>query len=158
MSACFALLGAQAVGIDTDAEALKKAEREAQKWGVQSRVSFFHYDGDLDHCHALDNFEFDVVFTKSVLVLLGSCLPDHLEKLDRRLKQGGKCIFVENRAGGALFSLLRQVWPPSRKHYHGVTYLTPAQLKIINRVFRITHVKATLLPPVYLIVAGKRPA
>src|SRR6266542_1001308 len=38
MSACFALLGARVVGIETNAAALKQAEEEVKRWGVQANV------------------------------------------------------------------------------------------------------------------------
>src|SRR5262249_27654698 len=48
MSVCFALLGAKAIGIETNAASLKEAEAEARRWRVEANVSFLHYDGDLD--------------------------------------------------------------------------------------------------------------
>jgi len=156
MSTCFALLGAKVVAVETDAAALEQAEKEIRRWGVEPNVSFFHYDGELDHCHALNQLEFDVVFAKSVLVLLGDSLLGYLQKLNRNLKDDGKCVFIENRHGGPFFSLLRRVWPRSFKHYRRVTYLKPLHLAMINQVFHITEVKKTLLPPIYLIIAEKK--
>ena len=107
MSACFALLGAQIVGVETNASALKQAQEEIKQWGVQARVSFHHYDGDLDHCEVVNESKFDFIFTKSVLVALETHLLDFFEKLDRTLKPDGNCVLIENRHGGSLFSFLR---------------------------------------------------
>jgi len=109
MSSCFALLGAQVVGIETNAASLKQAEEEVKQWDIDSSVSFFHYDGNLDHCNALNQLEFDLIFTKSVLVLLGSNLSEYLQKLDKYLKPRGTCVFLENRHGGPVISFLRRV-------------------------------------------------
>jgi 2-polyprenyl-3-methyl-5-hydroxy-6-metoxy-1,4-benzoquinol methylase len=80
MSICFALLGAQVVGIETDAAALKRAEQEVKQWNVQANISFFHYDGNIDHCCDLNGSVFDVLFTKSVLVTLRSNLSEFLHR------------------------------------------------------------------------------
>jgi protein-L-isoaspartate O-methyltransferase len=156
MSACFALLGAQVVGIETNAAALKQAEQEAKRWGVHTNVSFIHYDGNLDHCDALTGSEFDIIFTKSVLVLLGSAFPAYLQQLDRRLKPHGTCIFLENRDGGFAFSLLRKVRPNSRIRHRRVTYLRTSHLRHMGQVFHVIEVRKSLVPPVYLIMAQKK--
>ncbi len=156
MSACFALLGAQVVGIETNSAVLKHAEEEAKQWGVHSSVSFFHYDGDLEHCEALNGSDFDIIFTKSVLVLMGSTFFDFLQKMDRKLKPKGRCIFLENQHGGPIFSLLRRLRPTSRRHCKGVDYLRPSHLRLIDQVFDVTEVRKSLVPPVYLIMARKK--
>ena len=158
MSACFALLGAQVVGIEINAAALKQAEEEVKRWGVDANVSFFHYDGDLDQCDALRESQFDLIFTKGVLVLLGSTLSNYLQKLDRRLKASGRCVFLENRHGGPVFMLLRRVRPSSRADVRAraVTYLRPSHLRLIDQVFPITEVKTAWIPLVYLIMAQKK--
>ena len=157
MAVCFALLGARVVGIETSARAVKRAEEEAKRWGVQAQVSVVLYDGDPDHCEALNDSVFDLIFTKSVLVLLGGSLADYLHKLDRRLKPEGSCIFLENRHGGPVFALLRRLLRP-RKLPHRITLLRPGHLRLIGQVFHLTEVKKSLIPPIYLIVARKKPA
>lgn len=157
MATLFAILGAQVVGVETNAESLPIAENEVKKWKVQKRVSFIHYNGDLDSCATLGKMQFDIIFTKSVLVLLGSKFSEFLEKLDRRLKPGGQCVFLENRYGGPLFSLLRMVRPVSRSFYKRIDYLTPTHLQRINKVFPIIEVQKTFFPPIYLIIAKKPP-
>lgn len=154
MSILFAILGARVVGVETNSESIVVAEREAKKWKVQDRVSFFHYNGDLDNV-ALGEMNFDIIFTKSVLVLLGSKFLDYLKKLNQRLKPGGECIFLENRYGGPIFSLLRMLRPSSRAFYKRVDYLTPNHLQLIRQVFPHVEVQKTYFPPVYLIIAKK---
>lgn len=155
MSTLFALLGARVVGVETNANALPVAENEVKRWNVHERVSFFHYNGDLDSCPAIGKMEFDIIFTKSVLVLLGNQFAEFLKKLDGRLKPGGQCVFLENRYGGTFFSFLRMVRPASRSHFKRVDYLTPLHLKIIGQVFPILEIKKTFFPPIYLIIAKK---
>ena len=158
MSACFALLGAQVVGVDTDAAALQLARLETDKWGVSSRVTFVHYDGDFDHSSLSVLPQFDVVFSKSVLVKLGSSLPSRLRQLHGRLRDDGRCVFIENRRGHRLFSLVRRVWPSSRRHYASVSYFDDSHISLIDDIFRVKEVIHTSIPPVCLIVADKTPS
>jgi len=156
MSSCFALLGAHVVGIDTNAAYLKQAEEEGKRWDIQSSVSFFYYDGNLDHCNTLNQLEFDLIFTKSVLVLLGNPLSEFLQKLDKYLKPSGRCVFLENRHGGLVFSLLRRARPKSRRYFKRANYLRLSHLRLIDQVFPITHLKKSLIPPIYLIMTRKK--
>jgi protein-L-isoaspartate O-methyltransferase len=64
MSACFALLGARVVGIETSASVLQEAEKEIKRWGVDANVSFIHYDGNIAHCNILMDSEFDFISPK----------------------------------------------------------------------------------------------
>src|SRR5215813_6643972 len=75
MTSLFALLGAKVTALETDASAISTAHAQVIASGVSSRVSLLHYDGDLSHCTALKGEQFDVVFSKSVLVLIGDSLP-----------------------------------------------------------------------------------
>lgn len=156
MSCCFALLGAKVIGVETNAAALMQAEKEIRKWGVEAKVTLLYYDGDLDHCVALKQLEFDLVFTKSVLVCVGDSLSDYLQKINRRLKYNGRCIFIENRHGGPFFSSLRKVLPRSRNNYQRVTYFRPMHLAMINELFSIVEIKKSMFPPIYLILAKKK--
>lgn len=156
MSVCFALLGANVVGIDISPEVLEKARSEAEKWGVQDRVDFFVYDGKLDQCEPLAGRQFDVIFTKSVLIVMGPALPAFLRAMESLLKPTGRCIFVENRHGGPLFSLLRRVHPDARKWVRRMYYFRPSDLIEIQEVLDIIDVKSSLFPPAYLILAGKK--
>jgi SAM-dependent methyltransferase len=156
LSCYFALLGANVTGVETNATALKVAENEARRWGVQASVSFVHYDGDLENCQQLVGEQFDIIFSKSVLVLLGDALVSYLWKLERIVKPAGQCIFLENRHGGPLFWMIRRILPRTRQHYRRITYLTPTHIRTIGRVFDLRDVRKSLFPPVYLIRAQKK--
>lgn len=83
MSAMFALLGANVVGIETSARSLKIAETEVKRWGVEADVSFLHYNGDLENCSTLNEKKFDIIFSKSVLVVSGKNFSENLQKLEK---------------------------------------------------------------------------
>src|SRR5215831_8759148 len=94
MSSLFALMGANVTALDVNAAVIPEAEKTAAHWGVGPRVSFAHYDGKLSHCSAVHNKQFDLIFSKSVLVLLGELLPSYLRDLDDLLAFGGQCVFL----------------------------------------------------------------
>ena len=103
-AAClFALLGAQVVGIDLDQRDLAIAQQEAEHWGVAHRVDFIAYDGNLD---LFCDQAFDLVFTKSVLVVVPQ-LPAFLRQIEAKLKPGGKIVFLENGRGSMPVHALR---------------------------------------------------
>jgi len=158
VSVMFGLLGAKVLGLEisSNAHALQRAEQESKKWGVQENVEFLTYDGDLDSCSAIQKRKFDIIFTKSVLVLLGARFPDYLKKLETKLKPGGQCVFLENRKGNFFHHFLRMVRPSSRRIYKEVSYLTDSHVKVIEEIYSVTEVHKTTLPPVYLILAKKR--
>ncbi len=163
MSSMFALLGAKVVGIETSANPLKIAENEVKRWGVEKDVSFVHYNGDLESCPALKEMKFDIIFTKSVLVGSGENFSENLQKLAKKLKPGGKCVFLENRDGGRFFRLLVNIKRSMRmrkiplSQYKNITYLTPLHLRVIEEIFTITEIRQTLIPPIYLIMGQQSP-
>lgn len=160
MSAMFALLGANVVGIETSAEALKIAKTEVKRWGVEENVFFAHYNGDLESCDALKEKQFDVIFSKSVLVVSGTTFSENLIKLEKKLKSGGKCVFLENRDGGPCFHLLRRLqrcmYRIPLSQYKHINYLTPRHLGIIEEIMPIIELRKTLFPPIYLIITKKK--
>jgi len=156
LSVMFALLGAKVVGLETSPKYLKVAEQEIRKWEVQQNVELLTYNGDLDSCTTIQGRKFDIIFTKSVLVLLGDNFSEYLKKLETKLSPRGQCVFLENRKGNPIFLLLRMMRPSSRKHYKHVSYLTDSHLKIIDEIYSITEVRKTIFPPIYLILAKKR--
>src|SRR5262245_23921827 len=117
ITALFALLGASVTALEVDASLIPKAREQLGRLGVTSNVSLLHYDGDISHCKELRDGEFDVLFSKSVLVLLRDSLPQYLHKLDELLAVNGRFVFLENAYGGKIFSLLRclrsREWPRS---------------------------------------------
>jgi len=154
MSVCFALLGAKITGIDTVALYLNEAEAEAKRWGVEGSIQFLHYDGNFKHCQGLYGKEFDIVFTKSVLVKLGDKLYEFLVDLSKVSKPGTKFAFIENRHGGPVYTLLRRlrtIWTRDIPY----TGLRDRQIRLIETVFHVTSVKRKLFPPLY-VVMGER--
>ncbi len=156
ISVMFALLGANVVGIETSSKDLKVAEEEIKKWGVQQNIELVHYDGDLDSCAAIQGRKFDIIFSKSVLVLLGDTFSEFLKKLETKLNPGGQCVFLENRKGSSLYFFLRMIRPSSRRNYNRISYLTGSHLKVIEEIYSVTEVRKTTFPPIFLILATKK--
>ncbi len=156
ISVMFALLGAKVVGIETNSKDLKVAEEEIMKWGVRENVELVHYDGDLCGCAAIQGRQFDIIFSKSVLVLLGDKFSDYLKNLEAKLSPGGQCVFLENRKGNPLYFFLRMVRPSSRKNYKRISYLTDSHLKVIEGIYTVMEVRKTTFPPIFLILAKKK--
>jgi predicted O-methyltransferase YrrM len=154
MTSFCALLGAQVTALETDASVIPLAQEQVNRSGVSSRVSLLHYDGDLSHCASLKGRQFDVIFSKSVLVLMGKALPQYLHNLEDLLRPGGRCIFLENAYGGKVFALMRSLL----RHAHAshVDYFTESHLKVVATIFEIQEVKKSHFPPIYLIVGGKK--
>lgn len=120
MSCLFGLLGAEVLGIDTDAAAIPRAEAERDRWSLGRSVEFAHYGGDLDE---LDR-SFDFVFTKSVLVVVPE-LPELLRGVAARLAPDGELLAVENAAGGPVLDFVRRhvvhrEWRGVAHKLHGV--------------------------------------
>lgn len=150
MATLFALLGGQVTGIDLREECLAAAEDESRKWGVAERVTFRAYDGELDR---FAENSFDLVFTKSVLVVVPR-LEEFLRKIEARLKPGGKVVFLENGRGGRLLHALRAL--KHRSWYKKARYFTDRELDLVRTVFQVKTVRRTRLPPVYLIMGYRR--
>jgi SAM-dependent methyltransferase len=119
-------------------------------------VSLVHYDGDLSHCALLSSQQFDLIFSKSVLVLLGDALPRFLQELNNVLDPGGRVIFIENANGGKTFAFVRWLRSTWWKHtkFH---YFDAAQLEQISVVFQVDEVKKSFFPPIYLVMGRKKP-
>jgi len=158
MTCLFALLGAEVTGIETDAAAVPAASAEVARLGVGAKVSLVHYDGDLAHCMALENRQFDLVFSKSVLVLLREALPQQLKCMEGLLAPGGRFIFLENAHGGmfiALIRWLRYLWNRQLQP-SGIDYFKRSHLRLISTIFEIQEVKVSYWPPIYLIMGSKK--
>jgi SAM-dependent methyltransferase len=152
MSTLFATLGARVTGVDVDGRKLADARDEAQRFGVEDAVDFIKYDGHLD---IFASGTFDVVFTKSVLVLM-SDLRSSLLQISRVLRNDGQIVFVENAYGNVLLHGLRLLWH-RRWDYHGtINVFTGRELDEVASVFRIEGIKGPSIPPVYLITGHKR--
>ncbi|RPH74570.1 class I SAM-dependent methyltransferase [bacterium] len=152
MSCLFALLGAQVTAIDINGDFLAEAKLEASKWKVTDRIEFMIYNGDLAF---LQDEAFDIVFTKSVLVLVPH-LESYLFEINRKLKPDGKVIFIENARGDFLYHFLRRFRPVFRR-YPQSHFFTTSDLGLFAKAFCLNQVKKIRLPPIYLITGYKSP-
>lgn len=149
-STLFGLLGAEVVGIDTDAQALEIATRRATTAGVADRVRFQQRSG-----HPSDlPMEFDVAFTKSVLVVVPD-LDAMLAGLASALVEGGRLLMVENARGSAFVHAARMIRRRSLRP-HGATYFTKASLPLIRRRFDVQLEHWTAVPPTLVVGAVRR--
>jgi SAM-dependent methyltransferase len=155
VSSLLALLGASVTCLDVQ-DVRSEVMLEAGLWGVQERVEVMTYEGDPD---VVENDTFDVVFTKSVLVLIADLVP-FLETLSKKVKPGGKFAFIENVQGGPAVRLLRAaarplqaVLTPGRDLTEVITYFTPDRIAAISRVLEVRKVEASRFPPIYLVCA-----
>lgn len=148
MSCAFAHRGARVTGLEISAASISLANQRAASLGLSQQTEFLAYNGDLSSVPG----QFDVVFTKSVLVLtdLAAMLPAIREKL----RSGGRFAFVENADGGPLLRLARCCTRLPRT-YRGVRYFTSAHVAMIRNAMHVDLVSSTRLPPVYLI-CGRR--
>jgi ubiquinone/menaquinone biosynthesis C-methylase UbiE len=151
MASLFALLGGTVTGIDIREDCLTVAKAEARNWGVSDRINFIAYDGELD---IFPDKTFDMVFTKSVLVIVPR-LGDFLRKIEIKLKPQGKIVFLENGRGGNILHALRAIrhrdWD-----YTKANYFTDRELTLISNIFEVKTIKKTLLPPIYLILGFRK--
>ncbi|MDZ4823722.1 MAG: class I SAM-dependent methyltransferase [Flavobacteriales bacterium] len=149
MASFFALKGAEVTAVDIREKYLDAARAEAAKW--KTKVNFIAYDGNLD---CFDDNAFDIVFTKSTLVMI----PEQektVEQLSQKLKPGGYVLFVENGQAPLPMRIIRTLrhrkW--SDKH---VRYLRKRELDFIASHFEILHHRKTFFPPLHLIVGRSR--
>jgi SAM-dependent methyltransferase len=151
ISSLFALLGAKVTGIDINKECLKAAEEEAAKHGVSDRVKFMAYDGNLD---VFPDESFDIIFTKSVLVLVPE-LDAFLITLNRKLKPNGKVIFIENGYGNIFIHLLRKfrhrTWDVSTAKFFKL-----GDMNLLRRSFDVIEIKRAWFPPIWMIYGEKK--
>jgi len=148
MAVLFALLGARVTAVDVSEVSLAVAREEARRWNVED-IDFIAYDGNLD---IFPDGAFDIVFTKSVLVVVPN-LEAFLLSINRKLKPGGRVVFLENGRGGALLHAMRVV---SRRHFDYAHYMTNREVELIRSVFDIDFIVRRWLPPLYLFVGRKR--
>jgi SAM-dependent methyltransferase len=146
----FAKLGANVIRLETDTESVRNAAASAIRFGLAERTTFLSYDGDLD---AVSHGAFDLVFTKSVLVLTD--LRKILPAIDRKLKHDGRFVFIENGEGSPLMRFARfcvhPSWDFTRFHY-----FTGERVDLIRHIFDVQKIKYIHVPPVYLICGRKR--
>ena len=105
MSCYFASLGANVTGLDISTLAIKQARSLCTGLHFSGQLDFQDYDGDLSA--KLPPRSFDVVFTKSVLVVMGD-LPSALKGIAQVLKPEGSLLAVENAKGSSFLNLIRK--------------------------------------------------
>jgi SAM-dependent methyltransferase len=148
MSCLFALLGAEVLAVDTHDVTQGEASAEAKRWGVTDRIHFARYSGDP---RDIEQTGFDIVFTKSVLLLVLD-LERFLHRLSTKLRPGAQVAFIENGFHNVFSIAGRRIlhwWKNNEDScYPGVAmynwrlpvYLSPARLEIFGRVFDVQHV------------------
>ncbi len=151
MTCLFALLGARAVGIDKSPGFDAFARAEAARLGVAGRTEFIATDGSLD---AVAGRTFDLVFTKSLLVLVPD-FADFVSQIDGFLNPGGRVCFVENGYGNFLVNAIR----PFRHNWDWrlAKYFTRREIKMLGNVFETISIRYWPIPPIYLYCGRKRP-
>ncbi|HXW71844.1 MAG TPA: class I SAM-dependent methyltransferase [Methylocella sp.] len=152
MSCFFALLGANVTGIDITHGFAQRAADEAARWKVSDRCNFVQYNGNLD---IFKDESFDIVFTKSVLVLVQN-LDEFTSSINRILRRTAKFIFIENSKGGPLHYLRylkhRRSWDFSQANY-----FTDREIECVKKNLNVSGVRKTRYPPTYLIFGQKKP-
>ncbi len=151
MAMLFAMLGAKVTGIDINQEPLEGARRTAESLGLTSQVEFLKYDGDLD---IFPDESFDVVFTKSVLVLVPH-MQQFLQQISAKLRPGGQIVFIENGKGNWLLHALR--WLRHRRwNYSAANFFTRREIDWVRQAFKIRRASHTWFPPIFLFVGSRR--
>ncbi len=151
MAIYFAKLGAKVTGIDTNEKAIETARANAENEGVQD-IDFIHYDGDLN---ILPDNRFDIVFTKSVLIVVPD-LAGFLVNLSKKLRSRGKVVFIENGKGPNIVSLLRRIKHKNKWNWRKANLFSAAELELMERVFSMELVKKSYMPPIYLCIGEKK--
>jgi len=146
MACLFALLGANVTGIDIRADCLAIAREEAHKLGVDHKTNFIQYGGYLD---IFQTHTFDIVFTKSVLVVVKD-LDLYVRDIQRILRCGGKFVFLENGYGNCLLHTLRTLRHRSW-NYTTARYFTRHEFGLIKQAFPLAMAKTCIIPPIWLI-------
>jgi len=100
------------------------------------------YDDDLD---LVPDESFDLIFTKSVLVVVPS-LHECLTKIDAKLEPGGSAIFSENGYGDFVLHALRK-YRHKGWDYSDVHYFRDSDRAMFEDVFDSVNIKKTLFPP-----------
>lgn len=151
MSSLLALRGADVLGIDIEAGFVQGAAAEVLRWGVTDRVRLAIDDGRLG---AVPDASMDVVFTKSVLVMIPD-LETYLPTLATKMRRGGRFVFIENGRGSMTTRAARRLRHPTWD-IDRIAYFTQDQIALIARSFAIESLEAISMPPIYLICGRVR--
>lgn len=151
MACLFALLGAKVIGLDLTRQVLSTAQEEALTLNITQRVLFVQGERGLS---LFKDNAFDVVFSKSVLVVIPD-LVGFLEEVNAKLKPGGKIVFLENAKGPWYLHILR-AFRHGKWDYGKARYFTPQEISIVSSMFTKVVVRKCTFPPVVLIFGHKR--
>lgn len=154
MSCLLGLLGAEVLGVDLRNYWLEEATEMARSFGVDGRVRFIQFDGELE---CLPERDFDIVFTKSVLVVTAN-LEATISGLSDLLKPGGRGAFIENARGGLLLRTLRRIRHFGGWDYSGAHYFADEEIRLVERYFRLTTRQSVSFPPIVLLAGENRQA
>ncbi len=150
MACLFALLGAKVTGVDIHLDYLQSARLEAQRLKVQDSTCFLQYDGYLS---IFGSEMFDIVFTKSVLVLVNE-LDAYLQDIRRILKPEGKFVFVENGYGNVLLHKMRALRHRSWS-YQDARYFTKREFYLVRQIFPSVMTRRVYVPPIWMMYGKK---
>lgn len=146
IASLFAILGARVTGVDTNRGFKEPAQREAERHGVGDRVNFVPYDGDLN---IFPDKSFDIIFAKSVLVVVPD-LESFLFTLSRKLKPGGRVMFLENGYGNLLVHALRR-FRHGASIFENAHFFKRRDMQLFRRVFDVSEIKRCWMPPIWMI-------
>jgi lipopolysaccharide/colanic/teichoic acid biosynthesis glycosyltransferase/SAM-dependent methyltransferase len=150
MASLFALRGASVVGIDIAQDFREAASEQVSHHGVADLVRFLVDDGRLS---SVQGEQFDIVFTKSVLVVI----PDRAEYVLRIrdvLRPGGLLVAIENGRGGLVAAWLRRARRTFWDHRR-IAYFEESDIKVLSATFTPVHIRKRRMPPIWLFV-GRR--
>ncbi len=150
MATLFAMRGATVVGIDIARDFEGAATAEASRRGVADRVRFHVDDGRLSSVYGE---QFDVVFTKSVLVVIPD-RPEYLHRIRDVLRPGGRLVAIENGRGGLVAAMLRRARRTTWDH-RTIAYLADRDIEELSTTFTPILIRRRRMPPIWLFV-GRR--
>ena len=152
MTSLFALLGATVTGADLSTEHMAEARAEAERWGVQDRVT-------IQQCSPmLEEFapgSFDLVFTKSVLVMVQP-LATYLARIRELLAPGGRVLFIENGTGSLPIRIARKIRHRNWRGWEECEFFDRRKCDVVRDAFEDVRIDHSAIPPVYLF-QGSRP-
>jgi SAM-dependent methyltransferase len=159
MALLFSLLGAHVTAIDISTQALSIAQHDTAQWLAEHgaeltkpphSIQFVGYDGNLD---LFADGSFDIVFTKSVLVVVPG-IERFLARLAAKLRPGGRIVFLENAKGHPALHAARAL-RHRRWDYRQAHYFEQGDIQAVRRRFQVDAVHESFLPPIYGILGRK---
>lgn len=150
MAVWFAIHGAHVTALDVTDVTFADARRRARSNGVADRIEFLTYSGQP---HDLP-VGFDVIFTKSTLVLMGD-MTLVAGAIASSLIPGGRLLAIENARGPLPIHVARTIRRRTLRPY-GAGYFTSATLNALRSHLDVELERWTTLPPTVLIGARAR--